>query len=88
MNSETTAEVRRYVGAAYAAMARGKWDAAAYLLNQAHLECLVLACRPRTDVPPPGSLAGDYRDLAERATDPGAKAHWAKLAEEETNVAK
>jgi len=38
-------------------------------------------------VPQPGALAADYRALAERATDPGAKAHWIRCAEEESHVA-
>jgi len=82
-----TEDIRRFVAAAYTAILRGRWDAAGELFNLAHQECLVLATQPRQDVPLPGELADDYRALAERATDPQAKAHWMKLAEEESYVA-
>jgi len=78
-----TPTIKRYVSAAYTAMMRGQWDVAARHLNNAQLECLVMASRPSLNVPAPGALAGDYLELASRATDPGAKAHWVKLAEEE-----
>lgn len=79
-------DIRRFTGAAYTAMMRGRWDVAAELFSKAHLECLVLAARPRQDVPPPGALASEYLDLAGRATDPQAKAHWMRCAEEEAAV--
>lgn len=78
-----TADIRRFVSAAYTAIMRGRWEVAAELFNRCHIECLVMASKPCLQVPPPGALAGDYLDLASRATDPQAKAHWARLAEEE-----
>jgi hypothetical protein len=45
-----------------------------------------ISLKPRQDVPPPGSLASDYRELASRATDPQAKAHWEQLAQEEASL--
>ena len=76
-------DIRRFTSAAYTAMMRGRWEVAAELFQKAHLECLVLAAQPRQDVPPPGALVSEYRELAERATDAQAKAHWQRCAEEE-----
>ena len=81
-----TDTIRRYTAAAYSAILRGQWYVASECFNRAHQECLILAMRPSKNVPAPGSLAGDYLELASRATDPGAKAHWARLAEEERAV--
>lgn len=80
-----TPTIRRYVSAAYTAMMRGQWDVASECFNRANQECLVMASQPSLHVPAPGALAGDYLELASRATDPGAKAYWVKLAEEESN---
>jgi signal transduction histidine kinase len=43
---------------------------------------------PKHLVPPPGSLANGYMELAERATDAGAKRHWRELAEAEMGAAR
>lgn len=81
-----SATIRRYTAAAYSAILRGRWDVASECFNRAHQECLVMASQPSLHVPAPGALAGDYLELASRATDPGAKAHWVKLAEEERGL--
>jgi len=86
MTMPPTPTIRRCVAAAYSAMMRGQWGVAARHLNDAQLECLVMASRPSNNVPAPGALAGDYLELASRATDPGAKAHWVRMAEEERGL--
>ena len=65
-----TADIRRFVSAAYTAMMRGRWEVAAELFNRCHIECLVMASKPRQDVPPPGALAPALREIANAAQTP------------------
>lgn len=86
--SQFPANVRRHVGQAYAAMLRKEFAVAAEHFNEAQLECLARATATTPTVPPPGTLYSDYLALAERATDPGARAHWQRLAEDELEEAR
>ena len=81
-----TDTIRRYVSAALTAVLFRRWSDAADFFSVCQQECLVMASQPRQDVPPPGSLAPALREIAERATDPQAKAHWVRIAKEETGL--
>jgi hypothetical protein len=83
-NRLPTDDIKRFTTAAFTAIPRGRWEVAAELFSKAHLECLVMASKPRPDAPKPGSLVDGYLELAKRATDPQAKAHWEALATEES----
>lgn len=84
-------ELKRHVVDGLAAVMGGDYVLAAREFRRASVSCEDALNAQRTvrpAVPPPGSLAGGYMELAERATDPGAKRHWRQLAEHEMEAAR
>lgn len=84
-------ELKRHIVDGLAAVMGGDYVLAAREFRQASVSCedaLNAAIPIRPAVPPPGSLAEGYMELAERATDAGAKRHWRQLAEDEMETAR
>lgn len=84
-------DLKRHVVDGLAAVMGGDYVLAAREFRQASVSCedaMNAAAPPRAAVPAPGSLAEGYMELAERATDAGAKRHWRQLAEDEMEMAR
>jgi hypothetical protein len=82
-------DLKRHVVDGLAAFLNGDMLLAAREFRQAAIACEDVGVTvPKHLVPPPGSLANGYMELAERATDAGAKRHWRELAEAEMGAAR
>lgn len=84
-------DLKRHIVDGLAAVMGGDYVLAAREFRQASVSCedaLNAQIPVRPAVPPHGALAAGYMELAERATDPGAKRHWRQLAEDEMETAR